>query len=95
MLSSFEHWQQSHVQSEVSRPALLAGIIGLGCGIGVRKMARISSFVTEKGLEHMVNWRLSLENIRAANDKVLQLMGNLELPKLYQKSERLHTSSDG
>lgn len=58
-------------------------------------MARISSFVTEGELEHMVNWRFSLENIRAANDKVLQLMENLDLPKLWQEGERLHTASDG
>ena len=55
MLGAFEHWQQTHIRQAVSRPALLAGIMGLGCGIGVRKMARISSRVTEGELEHVVN----------------------------------------
>ncbi len=77
-------------------PALLAGIMGLGCGIGVRKMARISSRITESELEHTVNWRFSLENIRAANDAVVKSMDKLELSNLYRtNNDALHTASDG
>ena len=43
MNGAFTHWQQTHVKHDSSRPALFASIIGLGCGIGLRKMARISS----------------------------------------------------
>lgn len=96
MLRSFEHWQQTHVRQAASHPALLAGIMGLGCGIGVRKMARISSSVTESELDHTVNWRFSLENIRAANDTVVKAMNAMELPNLYrQTQDKLHTASDG
>jgi len=96
MLKAFEHWQQTHAPQTVSRPALLAGIMGLGCGIGVRKMARISSRMTESELEHAVNWRFSLENIRAANDQVLKVMGQMGLPNLYRREiDQLHTASDG
>lgn len=96
MLQSFEHWQQTHVRQATSHPALLAGIMGLGCGIGVRKMARISSSVTESELDHTVNWRFSSENIRAANDAVLKAMDEMELPNLYRQSrDQLHTASDG
>lgn len=96
MLSAFEHWQQTHVRQAASRPALLAGIMGLGCGIGVRKMARISSRVTENELEYAVNWRFSLDNIRAANDIVVKAMDEMELPNLYlREAETLHTASDG
>ncbi|MCJ8335762.1 MAG: Tn3 family transposase [Epibacterium sp.] len=96
MLQSFEHWQQTHVRQATSHPALLAGIMGLGCGIGVRKMARISSSVTESELDHTVNWRFSLENIQAANDAVLKAMDGMELPNLYRQSrDQLHTASDG
>ena len=96
MLRSFEHWQQTHVRQATSHPALLAGIMGLGCGIGVRKMARISSSVTESELDYTVNWRFSLDNIRAANDAVLKAMDGMELPNLYRQSrDQLHTASDG
>lgn len=96
MLRAFEHWQQTHVRQATSRPALLAGIMGLGCGIGVRKMARISSSVTESELDHTVNWRFSLENIRTANDAVVKAMDGMELPNLYrQNHNQLHTASDG
>ncbi|MCP4206376.1 MAG: transposase, partial [Shimia sp.] len=96
MLSAFEHWQQTHIPQTVSRPVLLAGIMGLGCGIGVRKMARISSRMTENELEHAVNWRFSLDNIRAANDQVLKAMDKMVLPNLYRReADTLHTASDG
>ena len=58
--------------SQQSSPStLFAGIMGLGCAIGVRKMAQISANITENELENTVNWRFSLENIRTANDCVL------------------------
>lgn len=96
ILRSFEHWQQTHVRQTTSHPALLAGVMGLGCGIGIRKMARISSSVTESELDHTVNWRFSLENIRAANDAVVKAMDAMKLPNLYrQTQDRLHTASDG
>lgn len=96
MLRSFEHWQQTHVRQSASHPALLAGIMGLGCAIGVRKMARISSRITENELEHAVNWRFSLENIRAANNVVVAAMDKMELPNFYRReTDSLHTASDG
>ncbi|MDX2494884.1 MAG: Tn3 family transposase [Desulfuromusa sp.] len=96
MLNSFEDWQQTHTRQSNSHPTLLAGIIGLGCNIGVRKMARISSQITESELEHAVNWRFSIDNIRAANDKVLKTMDEMELPNIYRRNtDRLHTASDG
>lgn len=96
MLGAFEHWQQTHTSSSISHSALFAGIIGLGCKIGLRKMARISSHVTESELDNAVNWRFSLDNIRDANDRVLATMDKLELPNIYRKSlSLLHTASDG
>ena len=96
MLKALEHWRQIHIRQATSRPALLAGIMGLGCGIGVRKMARISSRVTESELEHAVNWRFSLENLRAANDAVVSAMDDMELPNIYRnETDKLHTASDG
>jgi len=96
MLGAFEHWQQTRAQLASSRPVLMAGIMELGCGIGVRKISRISSRVIESELEHAVNWCFSLENIRAENDIVIKAMDGMELPDLRRRDgESLHTASDG
>ena len=95
-LESLQHWQQSHVRQLPSLSPLFAGIMGLGCGIGIRKMAQISANITENELENIVNWRFSLENIQAANDRVLMVMEKMELPNIYRKTpEKIHTASDG
>jgi len=93
--NELQHWQQQYNRKKPVS-SLLAGVIGLGCAIGIRKMARISNKIEEDELENVINWHFSLENIRAANDCVLSHMDNMELPKIYRKSpERLHTASDG
>ena len=95
-LGEFGHWQQQHVKSTVSHRILYAGIMGLGCSIGTRKMAQISPLVKESELENTVNWWFSLDNLRVANDRILKATDALELPKQYQRAQdKLHTSSDG
>ena len=96
MFEEFRHWQQVNVDQTPSTAITIAGIMGLGCAIGVQKMARISREVSERELEYAVNWRFSLENIVAANDRVVAAMERMELPQIYRRSrEMLHTSSDG
>lgn len=95
-LEEFEHWQQRYTKNSATNKALYAGIIGKGCAIGTPKIARISSQINENNLSHVINWYFSLENIRAANDRVLKLLDNMELPEIYRKSKKtLHTASDG
>ncbi len=95
-LGKFEHWQQKHVQNTIPHRNLYAGIMGLGCSIGTRRMAQISPMVTENELENIINWRFSLENIRAANDCILKATDAMDLPQHYQRVQnKLHTSSDG
>ena len=96
LLDEFQHWQQTHVHPSPSPTALLAGVMGLGCGIGVQKMAQISPVISERELENAVNWRFSLDNLVAANDRVVRAMDQMELPNIYRRSSgRLHTSSNG
>ena len=96
MFEEFRHWQQVNVGPAPSAATTIAGIMGLGCAIGVQKMARISREITERELEYAVNWRFSLENIVAANDRVVAAMERMELPQIYRRSrDTLHTSSDG
>ncbi len=59
-------------------------------------MARISSHVSENELDHAVNWRFSLDNVREANDRVLTVMDKMELPNIYRSNrDKLHPASDG
>jgi len=76
--------------------AFYAAILSLGCNIGLAKMANISKGVSEDSLLNLVNWHMSLENINAANQCVLDLLSQLALAKIHKKNPNaLHTSSDG
>lgn len=95
-LDEFQHWQQRYHRPKPPPSTLFAGIIGLGCEIGTRKMAQISQPLNEAELEYTVNWFFSPEGTHAANDRVVQLLDRLELPNLYRRMPgQLHTSSDG
>lgn len=73
-----------------------ASILGMGCNIGINKMANVSKGITEDSLLNFVNWHMTLDNVDAANKKVLDLLSTLSLTKVHQKNpNKLHTSSDG
>jgi TnpA family transposase len=95
-LGEFQHWQNRYTKNSATNKLLYAGIMGLGCSIGTRKMAKISPDIKENALQHTVNWYFSLENVQAANDTVIKLMDQMELPNIYRRSQdALHTASDG
>jgi len=95
-LDEFQHWQQRYVKGRSADKILYAGIIGLGCAIGAPKMGRISRLINETTLQHTVNWYFSLENIQAANDRVVSIMDQMDLPNVHrQPGDHLHTASDG
>lgn len=95
-VGELQHWQQCYHHSQPSEAAIYAGLIGIGCTIGLRKMMRISHPINEAELERTVNWHFSVDGLQAANDRVLRLIDRLELPNLARRSpDHLHTSSDG
>ena len=56
----------------------------------------IHQVISESELDNTVNWYFSLDNLHAANDRVLRFLDQLPLPNLYRGDlQRLHTSSDG
>ena len=88
-------WQHTR-QHAIRDRAIYAAVMGLGCGIGVRRMARIAQGVSEAEIDRAVSWHLSLDNVQAANDRIIRLAAGLDLPQVYRRDpERLHTASDG
>jgi TnpA family transposase len=95
-LEAFHHANHRHRRVPPARKTFFAGIIGLGCGIGTQKIARISRQLRPWELEQTVNWFFSPEATRLANDRVASLMTRLALPNIYRQTpDTLHTSSDG
>ena len=93
--TELRHLRQTHVRPAAEK-LLLAGVIGLGCAIGSSKMARISTSIASAELDGAINWRFSLENIRAANDRITSFIAAMALPNTYRQSEHeIHTASDG
>ncbi len=92
----FQHSQQKYNRAKPPDRTFFAGIIGYGCNIGTKKIARISTQVTESEVENAINWYFSLGNLYAANDRILGFLDRMELPNAFREStETLHTSSDG
>jgi TnpA family transposase len=95
-LEAFTPWHVQYARAKPPEKTFLAGIVGYGCFIGIGKIARISKWINESELETTINGYFTLDNLHAANDRVLQFMDRLELPEIYRRhAGRLHTSSDG
>lgn len=95
-LDSFEHWQIKHNREKPEEKVFFAGIIGYGCNLGIRKIAKISNNIKQSELENTVNWYFSIDNLNRANDRVLEFVEQLQLPSLFKKEKDItHTSSDG
>jgi len=90
----FVHYSRKTFKNNLSDDVLYAAIIGLGCNIGIRKMGKISKGIGADKLEYAVRWYFSKENLDEANRRILALINNLSLPKIFSK-DKLHTSSDG
>ncbi|KAF0250477.1 MAG: transposase Tn3 family protein [bacterium] len=92
----FSHHQHKYNRAKPSDKTFYAGIIGLGCDIGDKKIAQISQQINENELETTLNGYFYLSNIQSAIDGILSFVNKLELPNIYRlKSKLLHTSSDG
>src|SRR5260221_659986 len=46
-MDELQHWRQRHHYGRPSEQTVYAGVIGMGCTIGIRKMARISHPISE------------------------------------------------
>ena len=95
-LDALDHTQTTHIGKRPEAKTFYAGIMGLGCNIGVKRIAKISIAINQNSLENTVNWYFSPDNLDKANDRILSFIGQLDMHTLFQKNqEQSHTSSDG
>jgi hypothetical protein len=83
--TELRHLRQTHVRA-VSEKILFAGVIGLGCAIGSAKMAQISTALSAAELDSAINWRFSLENLWAVNDRITSFMAAMGMTSPMKSS---------
>ena len=93
---SFTHHSVKNSKTKADSATFYAGIIGLGCNIGVPKMAQISSGINQNTMSTTVNWFFSLKTLNAANERIREFINRLALPHIFADIEnQRHGSSDG
>ncbi|MBL4761319.1 MAG: Tn3 family transposase [Gammaproteobacteria bacterium] len=93
---AFTHYKNKNVKSKPSLATLTAGIIGIGCNIGLDKIVNISHGVNENTLKNTVNWCFDLKNIAEANRILVKAINSQTLSNSFGKSsDMLYSSSDG
>lgn len=94
--SCFEHHNNKNVKKRPNAETFYAGIIGLGCNIGIPKMGQVSTGVNPNTLSNTVNWYFSLRNLKKVNTNIVQLIHNLALSEVFVDDlNDTHSSSDG
>ena len=92
----FKHLSPKHHKLKPTTETVFAGILGMGCNIGIDKLSHISVGINESTLKNTVNWCFSMKNIQAANNIIIGLTDRLALSNAFRKyPDQLHTSSDG
>jgi hypothetical protein len=92
----FSHYANKNKKMCPNNELLLAGILGKGCNLGLRRIANISNGISEDVLKNTVNWFFDPKNIRSASRSIIEYIDRLALANAYKYDpDSLHTSSDG
>lgn len=92
----FKHHSLKYNKRRPKQPIFYAGLIGLGCNIGVSKMAHISPGINENTLTNAVNWYFNRKSLSEANKTIVDLIHQLNLSAIFlSKKDKAHTASDG
>lgn len=95
-LEKLSHLATKGVTHEPNPDTAFAGLIALGCNIGVPRMADRSYGITESELSDMVTYRFSNTNLDNINKQILAQLDKINLPKVYKvEDDRIYSSSDG
>jgi TnpA family transposase len=79
----FENLQNNPSRVKPSKDTILASIFALGCNLGLHKVSQITG-IRESELEYANNWYLTMDNLKLANEKVVELITKLDLPNIYK-----------
>jgi TnpA family transposase len=94
--SYFKHHNLKYLKPRPKSSIFHAGIIALGCNIGVPQMAQISPGINENTLTNAVNWYFDLQSIQNANQCVVDLIHQLSLSAVFvSQKNKEHSASDG
>lgn len=92
----FTHHNIKNAKRYSNEDVCMAGIIGLGCNIGVPKMGLISAGINPNTLKNTVNWYFSQKSLDEANKQIILLINKLSLPNVFISDQcARHSSSDG
>lgn len=93
---TLKHLSPKNNKLKPSAETHLAGIIGIGCNIGLNRLTKISTGLNASTLKNTVNWCFSLKNLQQANDVLIAALSRLALSDVFiHQPGQLHTSSDG
>ena len=95
-LDCFQHFQHKYLHEQPADCTFYAGIMALGCNIGIHRIVQTAPLINESELNTATNWYFTLENINNANDAIGLFIDTLDLPNIYMRDQkRPHTASDG
>lgn len=79
------HWNSRHRPPRPAERLFFPGVMAYGRNLGLTRIAHATKHVAQSTLENTVNWYLSLENLRRANDAVIALTGKLPVSRLFRR----------
>lgn len=95
-LEQFQHIEHRYQKKRPEDKVFYAGIIGLGNHYGIPKIAQLSKNTINKNtLQTTVNTHFCIENIRNANDAIIEKTALMPVANLFHSPDNTHTSSDG
>ena len=94
--TAFGSLPSKHARTLPPLSQLLAALVGLRRNLGLRRLAQVAPQVDEAALQRLASTHFSLDNLRQANELILNFTRQLRLREAFRFSpDVLHSSSDG
>ncbi len=94
-LDEFQHHNDEYLKGRPEDNVFIAATVGLGLHFSPEQFAKLSRSVSDSALVTTINQYMSVENSRAASDRILEFAKSMPLAELYVGDFGLQTSSDG